>query len=60
MELGKISGKEFTGIHPDRVKKVMISTNISGNKLANSDFELKYSLAEGIQDWVNDCNGKLA
>lgn len=60
MILGKMIGKEFTGIHPDRVKKVMISTNISGKKLANSDFELKYSLAEGIQDWFNDCNGKLA
>ena len=60
MGLGKIIGKEFTGIHPDRVKKVMISTNVSGEKLANSDFELKYSLAEGIQDWYKDCGGKLA
>lgn len=60
MLMGKLIGKEFTGIHPDRVKKVMISTNISGEKLANSDFELKYSLAEGIKDWYKDCNGKLA
>ncbi|MEX2409753.1 MAG: NAD(P)-dependent oxidoreductase [Candidatus Paceibacterota bacterium] len=60
MVLGKIIGKEFTGIHPDRVKKVMISTNISGQKLAESDFELKYNLAEGIQDWYKDCDGKLA
>lgn len=59
MLIGKMIGKEFTGIHPDRVKKVMISTNISGEKLANSDFELKYSLAEAIQDWFKDCNGKL-
>lgn len=58
--LGKMIGKEFTGIHPDRVKKVMISTNISGEKLANSDFELKYSLAEGIQDWYEDCDGILS
>ncbi len=60
MVLGKIIGKEFTGIHPDRVKKVMISTNVSGEKLANSDFELKYSLADGIKDWYKDCNGRLA
>lgn len=60
MAFGRIIGKEFTGIHPDRVKKVMISTNISGEKLANSDFELKYDLEEGIKDWFKDCNGKLA
>lgn len=60
MVLGKIIGKEFTGIHPDRVKKVMMSTNVSGEKLANSDFELKYSLADGIKDWYKDCNGRLA
>jgi len=59
MILGKVIGNEFTGIHPDRVRKVMISTNISGEKLANSDFELKYSLAEGIQDWFKECNGRL-
>lgn len=60
MVLGKIIGKEFTGIHPDRVKKVMMSTNVSGEKLANSDFELKYSLADGIKDWYKDCDGRLA
>ena len=60
MIFGKMIGKEFTGIHPDRVKKVMISTNVSGQKLANSDFKLKYSLAEGIKEWYSDCGGKLA
>lgn len=59
MIIGKMIGTEFTGIHPDRVKKVMISTNISGEKLANSNFELKYSLAEGIQDWYKDGDGSL-
>jgi len=57
--LGKILGKEFAGIHPERVKKVMISTNVSGEKLANSDFNLRFSLSEGIEDWYVDCNGKL-
>lgn len=55
MILGKIIRKEFTGIHPDRVKKVMISTNISGEKLKQSGFRLKYNLAEGIKDWFEDC-----
>lgn len=59
MVLGKLIKKEFSGIHPDRVKKVMISTNISGDKLAKSDFKLKYTLSEGIKDWFEDCNGKL-
>ena len=59
MAFGRIIGKEFTGIHPDRVKKVMISTNISGEKLANSDFVLKYNLAEGIKDWYKDSGNKL-
>lgn len=58
--IGKLVGRDFTGIHPDRVEKVMISTNISGEKLANSDFELKYSLADGIQDWYKECGGTLA
>jgi len=37
----------------------MISTNISGEKLDRSDFELKYNLAEGIKDWYQDCEGAL-
>jgi len=55
---GKTVGKDFTGIHPDRVKKLMISTNISGEKLSNSDFSLKYNLREAIEDWYNDCDKK--
>lgn len=60
LALGKLVGKEFTGIHPDRVKKVMISTNISGEKLKQSGFQLRYNLKEGIRDWYKDCEGKLA
>jgi nucleoside-diphosphate-sugar epimerase len=51
-------GSKFNGIHPDRVKKVMISTNISGNKLENSYLKLRYSLSESINDWFNDCDEK--
>jgi len=56
---GKILNKDFTGIHPDRVKKVMISTNVSGEKLQASSFSLKYTLREGIIDWKNECGGIL-
>lgn len=56
---GRIIGKDFVGIHPDRVRKVMISTNVSGQKLHESPFQLKYSLGEGIADWYRECNGTL-
>lgn len=42
------------GICPARVKKLMISTNISGKKLFNSDYEFHYTLKEAISDWYND------
>lgn len=52
------SGTKLNGIHPDRVKKVMISTNISGEKLHNSTLKLKYDLSEAINDWLIDCERK--
>lgn len=54
--IGGIVGKKINGIHPDRVKKLMISTNISGKKLSESPYKLRFTLAEAIQDWFNDCN----
>jgi GlcNAc-P-P-Und epimerase len=54
--MGKIFGKSFDGVHPDRVKKLMISTNINGQKLLDSGYELEYSLEEAITDWYRDCN----
>ena len=53
--LGPIGGKKV-GIHPDRVKKLMISTNISGKKLAASGYEFHYTFEESICDWFSDCN----
>lgn len=41
------------GIHPDRVRKLMVSTNISGKKLAQ-DYPLQYSMEQAIQDWKQD------
>lgn len=46
------------GIHPDRVKKLMISTNISGKKLVESGYKFHYSLEECYKDWFNDCDKK--
>jgi len=45
------------GICPERVRKLMVSTNISGEKL-NRDYPLKYSLEEAFADWFKDCNGR--
>ena len=45
------------GICPARVKKLMISTNIDGQKLAR-DYPLAYSLLDAFKDWWNDCAEK--
>lgn len=57
--VGKLLRKEFSGIHPDRVRKVMISTNISGTKLTRSSFNLSYTLEDGIADWVEECGREI-
>lgn len=44
------------GICPDRVKKLQISTNICGRKLAQSGYKFKYIFEEAIRDWFNDNN----
>ena len=54
---GSLLGLKFSGIHPDRIKKVMISTNINGEKLSKSTLKLKYTLREAIVDWQKDCDG---
>lgn len=55
--IGALGGKKL-GIHPDRVRKLMISTNISGEKMKNSGYLFKYTLEEAIQDWFNDNNNE--
>ncbi len=45
------------GIHPDRIKKLMISTNISGKKLKDSDFKPQFSLEEALTDWYQENKG---
>ncbi|TDQ09972.1 NAD-dependent epimerase/dehydratase family protein [Pedobacter metabolipauper] len=51
-------GKKINGIHPERVKKLMISTNISGLKLSQSEYRLQFTLKEAIADWFDDCEHK--
>lgn len=53
--LGPIGGKKI-GIHPARVKKLMISTNICGKKLAKSGYKFKYDFEQTIADWYEDCD----
>ncbi|HSQ42981.1 MAG TPA: NAD(P)-dependent oxidoreductase [Fibrobacteraceae bacterium] len=45
------------GIHPDRIKKLMISTNIDGSKLSKK-YSLQFTLEQAIFDWYEDCDRK--
>ena len=45
------------GICPARVKKLMVSTNIDGQKLSQN-YPLSYSLKEAYSDWYKDCERK--
>ena len=42
------------GICPARVKKLQISTNICGKKLADSGYHFHYTFEEAIADWFKD------
>lgn len=55
--VGPLGGK-VVGIHPARVKKLMISTNICGEKLGGSGYRFHYTLEESFKDWFEDCDGK--
>lgn len=54
----RMLGKKISGIHPDRVKKLMVSTNISGVRLSQSPYKLRFTLQEALEDWFKDCNGE--
>lgn len=51
-----LTGKNLLGIHPERIRKLMISTNISGEKLSANGYKLLYSLEDAISDWYSDCD----
>lgn len=42
------------GICPARVKKLQISTNICGKKLASCGYQFKWTFEEAIVDWFED------
>lgn len=46
------------GICPARVKKLQISTNISGKYIKYSGYEFKWSFEEALEDWFKDNNCK--
>lgn len=46
------------GICPARVKKLQISTNICGKKLAQSGYTFKFTFEEAITDWYKDNNNE--
>lgn len=42
------------GICPARVKKLQISTNICGKKMASSGYQFKWTFEEALADWFKD------
>lgn len=42
------------GICPARVKKLQISTNICGKKLASCGYQFKWTFEEALEDWFSD------
>lgn len=53
-----MDGGEKVGIHPARVRKLMVSTNVCGRKLAATDYKFHYTLEESFRDWFEDCDRK--
>lgn len=47
------------GICPARVKKLQISTNISGKKMSECGYQFKWSFEDAIADWFVDNNHKF-
>jgi len=45
------------GICPERVRKLMVSTNISGEKLSRN-YPLRFALGDAFADWLKDCEGR--
>lgn len=55
--LAKIVGSPM-GICPERVRKLMISTNICGKQMAESGYKFAYTFDSAIEDWLNDSGGE--
>lgn len=52
------SGSRF-GLHPRRVQKLHLDTNISSDQLADIGFASEFSLQEAFVDWRRECGGGL-
>lgn len=46
------------GLVPERVVKLVKSTNISSAHLAASGFKQSYTIDAALEDWAKDCNGR--
>jgi nucleoside-diphosphate-sugar epimerase len=46
------------GMVPDRIVKLVRSTNISSKKLIGSGFTFQYNLEQALKDWSMECGGK--
>jgi len=51
-------GSRF-GIHPRRIQKLHLDTNVSASRLADIGFTPQYSLSEAFSDWRRECGGGL-
>ena len=49
---------ERMGLVPERIEKLVRSTNISSRKLMDSGFNFQYPLEEALSDWSKDCGGR--
>lgn len=47
------------GVHPRRIQKLHLDTNISAERLADIGFTAQYSLREAFADWRRECGGGL-
>ena len=56
--IARFFGKKLIGIHPDRVSKLMTSTNISGRKIHEAGYLFNYNLEESIKHWYDE-NDKM-
>lgn len=52
------AGTRF-GVHPRRIQKLYLDTNISSARLADIGFTQQYSLAEAFADWRRESGGGL-
>lgn len=46
------------GLVPERIAKLVKSTNISSQKLIDSGFKFGFTLEEALKDWAKECGGK--